>query len=86
MNWDCNGFVGNSSVQNASIRTCFQALLQNCHFAGDSTSTVDKSSKIYKIWAMIVHYNSAFTDVFSDEADKNIDEHITKFKGCPSTR
>ena len=35
---------------------------------------------------MIVHYNSAFTDVFSDEADKNIDEHITKFKGCPSTR
>ena len=47
MNWDCNGFVGNSSVQNASIRTCFQALLQNCHFAGNST--VDKSSKIYKI-------------------------------------
>lgn len=35
---------------------------------------------------MIVHYNSAFTDVFSDEADKNIDKHITKFKGCPSTR
>ena len=84
MNWDCNGFVGNSSVQNASIRTCFQALFQNCHFAGNST--VDKSSKIYKIWPIILHYNSAFTDVFSDEADKNIDEHITKFKGCPSTR
>lgn len=84
MNWDCNGFVGNSSVQNASIRTCFQALLQNCHFAGNST--VDKSSKIYKIWPIILYYNSAFTDVFSDEADKNIDEHITKFKGCPSTR
>lgn len=86
MNWDCNGFEGNSSIQNASIRTCFQALSQNCHFAGNSTSTVDKSSEIYKTWPMIVHYNSAFTDVFSDEADKNIDEHITKFKGCPSTR
>lgn len=35
---------------------------------------------------MVVHYNSAFTDVFSDEADQNIDKHITKFKGCPSTR
>ena len=58
-------------------------MLQNCHFAGNST--VDKSEKGYKIWSIIVHFNAAFTDVSSDEAEGSIDDYLTKFKGPSST-
>ena len=45
--------------------------------------TTDKS---YKIRPLIDHFNAAFLDAFSDEAEQSIDDHITKFKGRSSMR
>ena len=80
----CNGFIGNSSIQNAFKRTYFQVVLQNLYFAGNSTD--DESNKVYKMWPRNVHFNAAFTDAFCNEAKENINENITKLKRRLSTR
>ena len=80
----CNGFIGNSSIQNAFKGTYFQVVLQNLYFAGNSTD--NESNKVYKMWPRNVHFNAAFTDAFCDEAKENINENITKLKRRLSTR
>ena len=81
--WGCNVFVGNSSIQNAFMWTYFQVLLQNRHFADNST--FDETDKVYKIWPVFVHFNAAFTDAFCDEAKESF-ENVTKLKRSSSTR
>jgi len=84
MYWDCNEFIGNLGIQNIMTRNRFQLLLQNLHFA-DNTKA-DTSDKGYKIRPIINHFNTAFMESYSDEAEQSIDEHMTKFKGRSSMK
>ena len=84
MCWNYEHFIGNTGIQNVFMRTRFQEILQNIHFADNSKN--DSSDKGYKIRPIIEHLNKSFQNSYSDEPEQSIDEHMTKFKGRFSMR
>ena len=82
--WDSDVFIGNTGIQNVFIRERFKEILQNLHFADNTKS--DKEDKGYKIRPVIDHLNELFRQVYSDEPEQSIDEHMTKFKGRSSIK
>ena len=82
--WDSDVFIGNTGIQNVFIRDRFKEILQNLHFADNIQS--DQEDKGYKIRPVIDHLNESFRQVYSDEPEQSIDEHMTKFKGRSSMK
>ena len=74
---DCNHFVGNVGIQNIFVRTRYQVVLQNNHFADNMNQ--DKTDKDRKI-RIIDHLNQLFEAAFSNGPEQCIDEYMTKFK------
>lgn len=84
MYWDSDIFIGNTGIQNVSTRNRFQEILQNLHFTNNTSA--DTSDKGNKIRPIIDHLNDSFREIYSDEPDQSIDEHMTKFKGRSSMK
>ena len=84
MYWDADVFIGNSGIQNVSTRQRFSDILANLHFTDNMKA--DKDDKGNKIRPIIDHLNNAFRDIYSDEPEQSIDEHMTKFKGRSSMK
>ena len=82
--WDWNNTIEKTGIQNAFSPKHFQNILNNLHFA--NRITADHANKAYKVRLLTDHFNNEFMEVFSDDVDQSIDEHMPKFKGSSSMR